>query len=84
MAIRSSKEHLKDCACKNLRMTTRVVTQYFDKAFQPVGLRATQFALLADISSRESSTVGELADIFFDGSNNCNTKHRNIKEKRVC
>lgn len=64
LAIRSSKEHLKDCACKNLRMTTRVVTQYFDKSFQPVGLRATQFAMLTDISSCESRTVGELADIF--------------------
>lgn len=58
----NKKEHLRDCACKNLRMTTRVVTQYFDKAFQPIGLRATQFALLADISSREESTIGELAD----------------------
>ena len=63
MSIQSRKEHLRDCACKNLRMTTRVITQYFDKAFQPIGLRATQFALLADVSSRDSSTVGELADI---------------------
>jgi DNA-binding MarR family transcriptional regulator len=44
-------------------MTTRVVTQYFDKAFQPIDLRVTQFALLADISSREKTTVGDLADI---------------------
>jgi DNA-binding MarR family transcriptional regulator len=58
----SKRKNLRVCACRNLRMTSRVITQYFDKALQPVGLRATQFALLADISSRESSTVGELAD----------------------
>jgi DNA-binding MarR family transcriptional regulator len=43
-------------------MTSRVITQYYDRALQPLGLRVTQFALLADISSRDSSTVGELAD----------------------
>lgn len=63
MNIKSSKKNLKDCACRNLRMTSRVITQYFDKALQPVELRATQFALLADISSRDSSTVGELANV---------------------
>lgn len=62
MNIQSNRMKLRACACRNLRMTSRVITQYFDKAFQPVGLRATQFALLADISSRESCTVGELAD----------------------
>ncbi|MDF2884329.1 MAG: transcriptional regulator MarR family [Clostridiaceae bacterium] len=62
MNTQSNRKNLRACACRNLRMTSRVVTQYFDKAFQSVGLRATQFALLADISSRESSTVGELAD----------------------
>jgi DNA-binding MarR family transcriptional regulator len=63
MNVKSSRKHLKDCACRNLRMTSRVITQYFDKALQPVELRATQFALLADISSRDSSTVGELANV---------------------
>ncbi|MDF2884406.1 MAG: transcriptional regulator MarR family [Clostridiaceae bacterium] len=62
MNTQSSKKNLGVCACRNLRRTSRVVTQYFDKAFQPVGLRATQFSLLADISYRDSSTVGELAD----------------------
>lgn len=63
MSNQSNIKNLRVCACRNLRMTSRVITQYFDKAFQSSGLRATQFALLADISSRESSTVGELADV---------------------
>lgn len=63
MPTKSSKENLKTCACRNLRMTTRVITQYYDRAFQSIDLRSTQFALLADISSRDSSTIGELAEI---------------------
>jgi DNA-binding MarR family transcriptional regulator len=44
-------------------MTTRVVTQYYDKALQSTSLRSTQLALLVDISSREYTSVGELANI---------------------
>ncbi|MFT8315999.1 MAG: MarR family winged helix-turn-helix transcriptional regulator [Clostridium sp.] len=62
MNTQSNRKDLGVCACRNSRMTSRVLTQYFDKALQPVGLRAMQFSLLADISSRYSSTVGELAD----------------------
>ncbi len=52
-----------NCACRNLRMTTRVVTQYYDKALQESGLKSTQFALLNDISSKEEGiSIGELAE----------------------
>lgn len=50
------------CVCRNLRMTTRVTTQYFDQVFQAVGLTAPQFSLLADIASRENVAVSELAE----------------------
>ncbi|GKU25187.1 hypothetical protein CFB3_33920 [Clostridium folliculivorans] len=63
MFTEENKKKIKDCACRNLRMTTRVTTLYYDKAFQPIGLKSTQFALLADIASRESSTIGELSEI---------------------
>ncbi len=63
MSDRTGREHLKACACRNLRMTTRVVTQYYDKALQSTSLRSTQLALLVDISSREYTSVGELANI---------------------
>jgi DNA-binding MarR family transcriptional regulator len=54
---------LADCACRNLRMTTRVITQYYDKAFHSSGLKSPQFALLNDINSRENGiSVNELAD----------------------
>ncbi|MDT8715097.1 winged helix-turn-helix transcriptional regulator [Clostridium sp. 19966] len=63
MSTQIDKKNLKNCACKNLRMTSRVLTQYYDKMLQPAGLRSTQFTLLVDISSREDSTIGELADL---------------------
>lgn len=63
MSTQINKKNLKNCACKNLRMISRVLTQYYDKMLQPAGLRSTQFTLLVDISSREDSTIGELADL---------------------
>lgn len=56
--------NLSECACRNLRMTTRVITQYYDKALQASGLKSPQFALLNDIISRENGiSVNELADL---------------------
>ena len=34
------------CACANLRRASRAVTQLYDKALRPSGLRTTQFTLL--------------------------------------
>ena len=34
------------CACANLRKAVRAVSQLYDDAFRPIGLRATQFGLL--------------------------------------
>lgn len=51
------------CACGNLRRTTRVITQFFDKFLQPSGLRSTQFSLLFNISLHENIAVGELGAV---------------------
>lgn len=54
---------LVDCACRNLRMTTRVITQYYDKALHASGLKSTQFSLLTNILSRENGiSVNDLAE----------------------
>ena len=39
------------CLCDTLRMTARAVTQVYDDTLQPVGLRVTQFSLLARAAS---------------------------------
>jgi DNA-binding MarR family transcriptional regulator len=52
-----------DCACFNLRKTTRAITQLYDEALRPTGLRVTQFSLLIAITILESVTVTRLAEI---------------------
>ncbi len=39
------------CLCDTLRMTARAVTQVYDDALRPVGLRVTQFSLLGRAAS---------------------------------
>jgi DNA-binding MarR family transcriptional regulator len=54
-------EIVQNCTCFNLRKTTRAVTQLFDEALKPCGLFATQFTLLAAVSSKENVTITELS-----------------------
>ena len=51
------------CACYNLRRTSRAVTQVFDAHFDAIGLKATQFTVLAALSyeSEGRPTVNHLA-----------------------
>lgn len=39
-------EGCSECTCFNLRKASRIITQLFDKAMQPSGLRGTQFSVL--------------------------------------
>ncbi len=39
------------CACFNFRKASRAVTQFFDVALQPSGLRSTQFVILVRIGA---------------------------------
>jgi DNA-binding MarR family transcriptional regulator len=52
----------KECTCFNLRKATRIVTQIFDTAMRPIGLRVTQFTLLALCLAYGPVTVTNLAD----------------------
>jgi DNA-binding MarR family transcriptional regulator len=54
---------VKDCTCFSLRKATRTVTQLFDDAMQPTGLRATQFTLLAAISSTGTIAIRKLSKV---------------------
>jgi DNA-binding MarR family transcriptional regulator len=51
------------CAAGNLRRTTRALTQLYDDALQPSGLRVTQFSLLVNIGRSEQATIGQLAEL---------------------
>ena len=54
-------EDCKECVCFNLRMATRAITQVYDKAMQPTGLRATQFPILAVLAIGGPSTITNLS-----------------------
>ncbi len=51
------------CVCFNLRKTARWVTQLYDDALRPTGLRATQFSLLSVTRHLGTATINQLADV---------------------
>jgi DNA-binding MarR family transcriptional regulator len=51
------------CASFNFRKAARVITQLFDNALQPVGLRSTQLVVLLAAGIYENATMSKLADV---------------------
>lgn len=51
-----------ECVCINLRRMSRMVSQIYDDALAPAGLKITQFCLLRAIARLGPSTVGALAE----------------------
>jgi DNA-binding MarR family transcriptional regulator len=49
------------CACFNLRKASRAVTQLFNAALQPSGLRSTQFVLMVVVRAEEPVSLPRLA-----------------------
>ena len=56
------REVARACACANLRRAARALTQLFDEALAPSGLRVTQFTLLVTSRLAGESTINELAE----------------------
>ena len=51
------------CVGFNTRRATRLITQYYDKALAPAGLRSTQYSLLSALSLAQETTMQDLAVI---------------------
>jgi DNA-binding MarR family transcriptional regulator len=49
------------CACANLRRADRLVTQFYDDALRPCGLRITQFTLLQALNLAPQISQKQLA-----------------------
>jgi DNA-binding MarR family transcriptional regulator len=49
------------CVGFNTRRATRLVTQYYDKALAPAGLRSTQYSLLSILLMMDKASMQELA-----------------------
>jgi len=45
----------------NIRKTSRIVTQLFDHALQPTGIKVTQFSILGVLANSNETTLNELA-----------------------
>ncbi len=55
--------HIRDCLCLYSRRTARLLTQFYDDALRPSGMRITQFQLLAAIQQAQPVAHQPLADI---------------------
>ena len=57
-----AKRHkIANCACLNLRAAARSITQYYDRELRRVGLRSTQFNLLAAVQEVGPASMTNLA-----------------------
>lgn len=66
--VRERRKQLKNtgqdsrCNCTSLRKASRRISQLYDTALAPSGLKITQRAILAQIGRSEPTTVGKLAE----------------------
>jgi DNA-binding MarR family transcriptional regulator len=50
------------CLCTNLRRTTRAISNIYDAALAPSGIKITQFSLLRAVERNEPIAISELAE----------------------
>ena len=51
------------CMCANFRRTARALTQHYETALRPLGLRATQFTILQALSLAGEVPQGQLGEM---------------------
>lgn len=51
------------CMCASFRRTARALTQLYDQALRPLGLRATQFTILQALSLAGEVSQGQLGEM---------------------
>ncbi|HEY6348907.1 MAG TPA: winged helix DNA-binding protein [Candidatus Angelobacter sp.] len=68
------------CVCFQLRRTSRAITQLFDVALQPGGIRSTQFALLVAVAKKEPITISELGDLLVIDSTTLSRSLRKLEQ----
>jgi DNA-binding MarR family transcriptional regulator len=52
-----------DCLCASFRRASRALTQHYEDAMRPLGLRGTQFTILQALSRTGEVTQGKLGEI---------------------
>ena len=56
-----SKAMGRACVCFNLRKASRLMSQVYDQALKPTGLKVTQFSLMVAVAGNNGITIGKLA-----------------------
>src|SRR4029077_19784486 len=51
-----------DCNCFAVRSAARRISQFYDQFLAPIGLRTTQFSILAKLKRRGPLTISALAE----------------------
>lgn len=59
----SAQELLEQCACTRVRTAARLVTRAYDELLRPVGLEASQFAVLAAVAAGEVASIAALSKV---------------------
>lgn len=63
MDDKSCREMVRTCADFNLRRATRLVSQAFDQALKPTGLKITQFSLMVAAYMNQNLILNKLARV---------------------
>lgn len=58
----ASRAYTTQCACTNLRRAAQAITQVYDEALLPIGLRVTQYSVLRAITMAGTAKITELAE----------------------
>src|SRR3954470_8198988 len=61
LSDQNSRRNFSDCNCLAIRQAARHVTQFYDQLFAPIGLRATQYAILSRLRREGPMTINALA-----------------------
>ena len=57
----TEREVVENCTCHRVRTAARAVTRAYDEALRPVGLRATQLAVLVAVAMDDAISITALA-----------------------
>lgn len=68
------------CVCFQLRRASRAITQLYDAALQPAGIRSTQFALLVAVAKKEPITISELGGLLVIDSTTLSRSLRKLEQ----
>ena len=74
---------INDCACLKVRTAARAVTRFYDDAFRPIGLRATQLSVLVAVAFSEAVSIASLSRLLGMDRSTLTRNLRPLEEKHL-